>query len=64
MPLSLTSDAVDRVKQINANEGKPDRWLRVGIRGGGCSGMMYFMDFVDQPDDKDQTFEFDDVRVY
>lgn len=63
MPLTLTDSAVTRIVEINANENAPQRWLRVGIRGGGCSGMMYFMDFVDDPHEGDRTYEFGGVRV-
>lgn len=64
MPLTLTDRAIERVAEINAKEADASRWLRVGIRGGGCSGLMYFMDFVDSPTDRDEVFRFEkDVRV-
>jgi iron-sulfur cluster assembly protein len=58
LPLTLTDRAMKRVAEINEKETDSSRWLRVGIRGGGCSGLMYFMDFVDTPADKDEVFEF------
>ena len=38
-------------------------WLRLGVRGGGCSGFSYVMDFVQGPEDGDKVFTFDDVSV-
>lgn len=61
MALELTPAAQDRVRALLAQEGAS--WLRLGIRGGGCSGMSYFMDFVAEPKEKDKTFSFGDVQV-
>ena len=38
--------------------------LRVRVVGGGCSGMMYQMDFADGPEDGDEVFENDGFTVY
>lgn len=62
MALTLTPSAAARVREINAKEGI-SRWLRVAVRGGGCSGLQYFLDFVEAPTPGDRTYEFDDVRV-
>lgn len=64
MPLMLSQSAKSRVVEIFDGEGIEPRWMRVGIRGGGCSGLVYFMDFVDNPEPNDETFEFGQgVRV-
>lgn len=57
MALTMSESAVARVEEILREEGNPDLWLRVGIRGGGCSGLTYFMDFVEAPEEKDKTFD-------
>ena len=38
--------------------------LRVRVMGGGCSGMMYKMEFADGPEEGDEVFENDGFRVY
>lgn len=39
--------------------------LRVGIRGGGCSGYSYLFEFDDgEPKDKDKVFDFGDFRIF
>lgn len=63
MALSLTPAAAERVREINAKENRPDRWLRVGVRGGGCSGLQYFMDFVDAPNEGDRRYALEGVNV-
>ena len=38
--------------------------LRVRVMGGGCSGMMYKMEFADGPEEGDEVFEHGGFRVY
>lgn len=38
--------------------------VRLGVKGGGCSGMSYVIEYCDQPRAKDQLFEVDGARVY
>ncbi len=49
-PIILTEDAVKMVRQAMEEEGlEADKWLYIGVRGGGCSGLEYVLDFVDAP---------------
>ena len=64
MAISMTDSAVTRIAAIKRKRSTPDHFLRVGIRGGGCSGLSYFIDFVEEAGVKDKIFEFDqDVKV-
>src|SRR3954447_12355533 len=45
--LEITQAAVDAIGQQIAKRGRPDTALRVGIRGGGCSGFSYVIEFHD-----------------
>lgn len=64
MAVSITEAATARIRHIRQKEGWEGRWLRLGVRGGGCSGFSYVMDFVDAPEPKDKQFTFgDDVNV-
>ena len=40
-----------------------DHYLRVSLRGGGCSGFKYQYDFVEVPSEKDKVFDFEDVKI-
>jgi len=48
-----------RRPQSNAQSG-----VRVGVKGGGCSGMSYVIEYCDQPRAKDRLFEVDGAKVY
>ena len=63
MPLTLTPKAVQTIREIQQAEGKPDTPLRVGVVGGGCSGMSYNLGFDDQVGPMDKVFESEGVRV-
>ncbi len=63
--ISMTSKAIKQVKIIMADEQKGEiTGLRVGIKGGGCSGLSYVLDFVKEPRQDDKIFEFDGVKVF
>jgi iron-sulfur cluster assembly protein len=64
--LHVTDSAVKRIRVILAKEGIPieEGGLRLGVKGGGCSGMSYFVGFDEAPHERDRIFEFDDVRVF
>ncbi|MFN7144113.1 MAG: HesB/IscA family protein [Myxococcota bacterium] len=58
MAIELTERAVTRIKELAMKRQTPDAFFRIGIRGGGCSGLSYFVDFAEQADPKDKVFEF------
>jgi iron-sulfur cluster assembly protein len=43
----LSELAAGKVKELLAQRGTPEQGLRLGVRGGGCSGNSYFMEFTD-----------------
>jgi len=63
-PLVLTEIAVKMVKQALAEEGiDQTHWLRVAVRGGGCSGLEYALDFDNEARPGDTVLEFDGLKV-
>jgi iron-sulfur cluster assembly protein len=60
--LALTDAAIGRLKALAAEQGEGG--LRVAIKGGGCSGLMYVMEWVSQPKEKDKIFERAGARVF
>ena len=60
MALTMSDAAIERVQSIKKMRQTPNAKLRVGVRGGGCSGLSYYMDFVDESDGKDKVFTFGD----
>jgi iron-sulfur cluster insertion protein len=63
-PLTLTSTAVSKVKEIMAQQNPVPAGLRVGVVGGGCSGFQYSMQFEAGPGAMDKTFEYDGLKVF
>lgn len=63
-PIQLTEGAIFQLKRIMKEQNIPsDHGLRVGVKGGGCSGFSYVLGF-DLKSDKDQEFEIDGLNVY
>jgi iron-sulfur cluster assembly protein len=62
--IALTDRARTEVRRIITEQKLPEATaLRVGIKGGGCSGFSYTLGFDDQVGETDQVFEFDGLRV-
>jgi len=63
-PVRLTPRAAEAVKKIMAQKEIPEGYgLRVGVKGGGCSGMSYVLGF-DKQREHDRAFELDGIPVY
>ncbi len=64
-PLNLTPKAVNMIKITREQEGiDPSFGLRVAVRGGGCSGMEYALDFEQEARPNDFLLDFDDLKVF
>ncbi|MEO6613479.1 MAG: iron-sulfur cluster assembly accessory protein [Chitinophagaceae bacterium] len=60
-PVTLTAGAITAIKKLMAAEGfDPAQRLRVGVKGGGCSGMTYILGF-DLPKENDHHFELEGI---
>lgn len=64
--IQVTERAVKRIRTAMAKEGvsPTEGGLRLGITGGGCSGLSYSIRFDTQPRERDRIYQFDDVRVF
>lgn len=62
--IKMTDSALNHVLMLREKQGK-DLCLRVGVRGGGCSGMSYMMDFEDPSNiqDTDEVFDYQGFKV-
>ncbi len=61
--MKLTDAAADRIKSLMAKSGKETAGLRIGVKNGGCAGMEYTMEFVDEPEKFDEVIEDKGARV-
>jgi iron-sulfur cluster assembly protein len=64
--LQVTERAVKRIRTAMAKEGvsATEGGLRLGVMGGGCSGLSYSIKFDTKPRERDRIYEFDGVRVF
>ena len=64
--LQVTEKAIKRIRLAMAKEGiSPEEGgLRLGVMGGGCSGLSYSIKFDTRPRERDRIYEFDGVRVF
>ncbi len=64
MGLELTPLAVSKVKEIMEQQNPQPLGLRLAVVGGGCSGFSYQMNFENETNPIDKTYEFDGLKVF
>lgn len=64
--IEVTPKAIARIRTAMQQEGiSPEQGgLRLGVQGGGCSGLSYSVRFDTQPRERDRVYQYDDVRVF
>jgi iron-sulfur cluster assembly protein len=62
--IQVTPKAVEKIKAAFAREGVSGGGLRLGVLGGGCSGLSYQFKYDAKPRANDNVFEFDGVQVF
>ena len=63
-PIQITETALAQLKQIRDQQNIPAAYgLRVGVKGGGCSGFSYILGFDEQKAD-DQVFGLGDLTIF
>ena len=64
-PVILTAKAAEMVKITREQEGiEPTHGLRIAVRGGGCSGFEYALDFENEARENDWIYEQNGITVY
>ena len=61
--VTVTPNAIAKVKELMAEENAPDIKLRMFVSGGGCSGFQYGFTFEEQAQEDDWDFEFDGIHL-
>ena len=61
--IQVTESAKKRAFSLMEEDGKADYFIRVGVKGGGCSGLMYELTFDNTLSDGDKEFEDNGVKV-
>lgn len=61
--IKVTDTAKETAIRMMAEEGKTDHFIRVGVDGGGCSGLMYQLKFDNTISESDKEFEDNGIKV-
>ncbi|TPW06791.1 MAG: iron-sulfur cluster assembly protein [bacterium] len=61
--INASERAIRRIREIVQEKGVPGLMLRVGVKGGGCSGFSYVLDFTTDRRPNDKVFEQGDVTI-
>lgn len=62
-PITVTTDALEQIKRLVKKDGRSDVFLRVGVKGGGCSGFEYVLKLDVRSTPYDVELALDGVRV-
>lgn len=62
-PVEVAPEAVDQMRRLVARKGEPDAFVRIGVKGGGCSGLEYVLRLDTKPTPFDMEISFDGLRV-
>lgn len=60
IPVSFTKGAIQELRRLMQEESSAGKALRVGVKGGGCSGMTYVLEF-DEAGEGDKRFEVEGI---
>ena len=64
LTISISKEAVDHVRGFAGQAGTEVTNLRVGVKGGGCSGLTYVLDMVDEPEENDKVIEEHGMKLF
>lgn len=62
--IQLTESAAEKVRELIQKRPSPTEGLRVGVRGGGCSGFTYFLEFAESANKGDREVDSHGVTLF
>ena len=62
--IRVTPKAAAKVKEFAARDNRERFGLKVAVKGGGCSGLVYELEVVDGPEETDKVIEQEDLEIY
>ena len=64
--IAVTEKALEHIRAAMAKENisPAEGGLRLGVQGGGCSGLSYVIRFESRPAERDRIFQYGDVRIF
>ncbi len=64
LTISISEGAAKHVREFAEQAGQPGADLRVGVKGGGCSGLTYVLDLITEPVEGDKLIEDHGLRLF
>lgn len=61
--LSLTPSAIERLRDINNSSSNDNVAVKLGVKNGGCAGMAYTMDYINEVSQNDEVIKIDDITL-
>lgn len=61
--ITVTDSAKNQAIRLMEEDGRDGCFIRVGVQGGGCSGLMYQLDFDTEEKEDDKSFENNGIKV-
>ena len=61
--ITVSTEASDEIKRLMSIDIKDQQYIRVSVKGGGCSGLMYDLEFDGSKTEKDTLCEDNDIKV-
>jgi iron-sulfur cluster assembly accessory protein len=62
--LTITENAANKIKVLSKDREQVPQGIRVGVRGGGCSGFSYFLEFAESSKEGDRILETNGVKIF
>jgi iron-sulfur cluster assembly protein len=62
--IDVTPKAIQKIREAFAKNGVSEGGLRLGVQGGGCSGLSYLFRLETREREKDNVYEFEGVKVF
>lgn len=63
-PVTISDNAISSIQDLLKEHDMQDYGLYIGIRGGGCSGYSYQLEFIEAPSDEDLVYEYQGVKMF
>lgn len=61
--ITVTESAKKQAFRLMEDDGKDGLFIRVGVQGGGCSGLMYQLEFDNEEREGDKAFEDNGIKI-
>lgn len=62
--ITVTDSAVQKLKDLLVKNNKVGEGIRIGVKGGGCSGLTYYVNFEREKREGDELLQFDGLTLY